>query len=109
MPTPRKSRIGLRPPARPKLGSYWKALKIYDASRPKSPKFVAVIATERKYARMGMQTCFVTFIPAAEYATKVSTPRTIHLDQDIFMSCFREVGAEELGHDLGLEILAYYG
>lgn len=108
MPLPRKKRIGLRPPAEPHIGSYWKAIKIYDKHKPKSPKFVAVINTERKYARMGMQQCFVCFVPAADYATCTISP-SINLEQDVFMRCFRKVGDEELGHELGLEILANCG
>lgn len=108
MSLPRKSRVGLKPPVEPKIGSYWKAIAIYDAARPKSPKFVAVINTTRKYARMGMQECFVCFIPAASYATKEPTT-SINLEQNVFMRCFRKVGDEELGHELGLEILAHYG
>lgn len=105
---PRQRRVGLKPLLEPVIGTYWKATKIYDVNRPSSPSFVAVINTERKYARMGMQECFVCFVPAASYATKEVVP-SINLDQDTFMSCFRKVPDDELGHDLGLEILAHYG
>lgn len=106
---PRQRRVGLRPPTEPQIGTYWKAIKSYDNARPNAPMFVAVTKTERKYARMGMQECFVTFVPAAEYATKMTTTVPLHIAQDTFMHCFRKVGDEELGHDLGMEILAHYG
>lgn len=105
---PRERRVGLRPPAEPAIGSYWKATKSYDIATPEAPTFVAVINTTRKYARLGMQECFVCFVPAACYATKEVVPST-NIAQDTFMHCFRKVGDEELGHELGLEILAHYG
>jgi len=104
---PRQRRVGLRPLAQPAIGTYWRATKPYGHENG-APTFVAVINTERKYARMGMQECFVCFIPAVCYATREVVP-AINIPQDTFMRCFRKVGDEELGHELGLEILAHYG
>ena len=107
---PRRKRIGLRPPLEPVIGTYWKAIRPYDvAGGVEALTFVAVTKTERKYARMGMQECFVCFVPAAEYATKYTKSITHHIAQDTFMRCFRKVEDDELGHDLGMEILAHYG
>lgn len=105
----RKSRIGLKPPVGPVIGTYWVTGDIYDKMQREAPKFVAVINTERKYARVGLQECFVEFTAATDYATREShNPKTYRLAHNLFMELFVPVDDEELSNKLGLEILASY-
>lgn len=97
-----------RPLTQPVAGTYWRTELEYDKMQPKAPKFVAVVKTTRGYARMGMQECFVEFDSAVNYATKKKHPKLHRLDHEVFMRIFKKVSDEDLGHELGLEILAHY-
>lgn len=99
--------MSLRPLAHPKVGTYWRTDYLYDKMRPDAPKFVAVVKTTRGYARMGMQECFVEFMEAAKYATN-QIAQWHKLQQAIFMNTFIQLSDEELGYELGLEILSQY-
>ena len=97
----------LRPLANPKVGTYWRTELQYDNMRPEAPTFVAVVKTTRGYARMGMQECFVEFTEASKYATH-QIAEWHKLQQEVFMRIFKKLSDEELGYELGLEILSQY-
>jgi hypothetical protein len=99
--------MALRPLANPKVGTYWRTDQQYDRMRPEAPKFVAVTKTTRGYAKMGLQECFVEFSSAYKYAT-MQLAEWHRLKHDIFMNIFIQISDEELGYELGLEILAHY-
>jgi hypothetical protein len=102
--------MALKPPKYPVIGTYWKThTSKYDGVRKNSPKMVAVIATERKYARMGIQECFVSFVCAVSYATQAPRKLPYRLEYGLFMDLFKPIPDEELSNKLGLEILANYG
>lgn len=99
----------LKPLRNPVIGTYWKTeADRYEPIRKNNPKMVAVIATERKYARMGFQECFVSFICAVSYATKEPGKLPYRMDHGLFMDLFELIPDEELSNVLGLEILAHY-
>lgn len=104
----RQSRVGLRPPAQPVVGTYWLTDHLYVSSKIDPPLFIAVVSVERKYARMGIQDCFVSFVKAYEYATSTMEGVPFRLEHNIFFEIFEAVSDEDLGYELGLEILANY-
>lgn len=97
-----------RPIAQPAVGTYWRTEVEYDKMQPLAPRFVAVVKTTRGYARMGMQELLVEFDSAANYATKKARLPYHRLTHEVFMRIFKQVPDEDLGHELGLEILAHY-
>jgi hypothetical protein len=101
--------MALKPLRNPVVGTYWKTeTDKYEPVRKNNPKMVAVVATERKYARMGIQECFVSFVSAVEYATKQPQKLPYRMELSLFMDLFERIPDEELGNVLGLEILAFY-
>jgi len=106
-----QKRIGLKPLSNPATGTYWRAMRSYDQAGLKpGPVFVAVTGTERKYARLGMQTAFVNFVSAELFATNTHTKgHERHMDHTEFGNIFEQVTDEDtLSSELGLAILAMY-
>lgn len=105
-----QKRIGLKPLSNPATGTYWRATRTYEDGSNKPPTFVAVTGTERKYARMGMQTAFVNYVNAELFATNTHKKRDErHLDHTEFGNIFEQVTDEDtLSSELGLAILAMY-
>lgn len=102
--------MALKPLKNPVVGTYWKThTDKYEVYKKNNPKMVTVIATERKYARMGMQECFVSFVSAVDYATMQPQKTPYRMEYGLFMDLFKPIPDEELGNKLGLEILANYG
>lgn len=107
-----QKRTGLKPLLHPATGTYWVATIQYTLRKidKKHPVFVAVIGTERKYARMGIQTAFVKYVNAELYATNTHKKRDERrMDHTDFGEIFEQVTDEEtLSSELGLAILAMY-
>lgn len=103
--------MALKPLRSPAIGTYWETdTDQYEKyGKKNNPTMVAVVDSERKYARMGIQECFITFVSACEYATKQPTPHRYRMEYGQFMALFDLVPDEVLGNMLGLEILANYG
>ncbi len=105
-------RIGLKPLSHPVTGTYWRATRPYedDYKTRKALPFVAVIGTQRKYARLGMQTAFVQYVSAELFATNTHKSNDEHrIDHNVFYDIFEEVtDPEELSGELALAILAMY-
>jgi hypothetical protein len=77
--------------------------------RPDAPSLVAVVHTQRGYAKFGMQECFVEFAEGFRVATGLPYALVKHrLDLDTFLRCFTQMSDEELGDELGMEILGHY-
>jgi hypothetical protein len=102
--------MALKPLPNPVVGTYWQTWynAKYDDTQKNNPRMVAVTGTERKYARMGIQECFVTFVSAVDHATGQKS-HAHRLDHTKFMKTFCPVSDEELSNKLGLEILAACG
>jgi hypothetical protein len=102
--------MALKPLKNPVIGTYWKThTDKYEKFKKNNPKMVTVVATERKYARMGFQECFVSFVPAVDYATMQPRQTPYRMEHGLFMDLFNPIPDEELSNVLGLEILANYG
>lgn len=102
--------MALKPLRNPVIGTYWETeTSGYEKMKKGNPTMVAVVDTERKYAKMGIQECFVTFVSACEYATKQPSPYRYRMEYGQFMVLFDLIPDEVLGNMLGLEILANYG
>lgn len=108
-------RKGIKPPATPKPGSFWRHKVKVRPTGEATPWFdiVAVMDVKSGYARMGMRSDIVEYTSGLAYAVNDGQLQGRYkktLARNSFFEYFEEMtDTEEISEILGMHALTYYG